>query len=218
MNNRIQKLGGKWYQAGTNPLKAFTIVGKANVCNGLEDDQRHEALMIVHEGREACQPDVILADEFYSAAVYPEYLFDGDLVYEESCGKILGIYRVSNHETEGYVRLLELNPETLIIKSDVAPITAHAQLLHHNIEVQVPTHNHNAMASKFHYASLRKIAALQFEANRNKARLLAHQISNLITAKFAYNTDKNITELGNTTELLREIIEKLKALPDVQDK
>lgn len=218
MNNRIQKLGGKWYQAGTNPLKSFTIVGKANVCNGLEDDQRHEALMIVNEGREACQPDIILADEFYNAAVYPEYLFDGDLVYEESCGKILGIYRVFNHETEGYVRLLELNPETLIVKSDIPPITAHAQLSRDNIEVQVPTHNHNAMASKFHYASPRKIAALQFEANRNKARLLAHQISNLISLKFAYNTDKNITELGNTTELLREIIQKLEALPDVQDK
>lgn len=218
MNNRIQKLGGKWYQVGTNPRKAFTIVGKANVCNGLEDDKRHEALMIVHEGREACQPDIILADEFYNAAVYPEYLFDGDLVYEESCGKILGIYRVFNHETEGYVRLLELDPETLIVKSDVPPVTAHAQLLHENIEVQVPTHTHNAMASKFHYASLRKINALQFEATRNKARLLAHQISNLISAKLTCNADRNINELGNVSELLREIIEKLKALPDGQEK
>lgn len=216
--DRIQKFSGMWYYRGEQ-TKAFTIVGQACVCKSFgEDEEGEAALMIVYEGKENCYPDIITREQFRTAPVHPQYLFEGDLVYEEYCGKVLGIFRVSLHESEDYVRLVRMDPISGTVNAQTEPFTAHRRIRRDEEEVMVPSEHHQTGHSVFRYASPRKIEALFYEARRNNVRLLAHNISNLISEKCAYVTDEGQKTLIDLEADFNRIINRLNTLTDGQDK
>lgn len=82
----------------------------------------------------------------------------------------------------------------------------------------VPSEHHQTGHSVFRYASPRKIEALFYEARRNNVRLLAHNISNLISEKCAYVTDEGQKTLIDLEADFNRIINRLNTLTDGQDK